>query len=314
MSASIKYGLQLVQFDKVSDVIAGGIIDENISLETEVRGEPIDGEPYTRYQTIPRQRQSVRLTTLALKTWFGEIGVTGLDVRTITSGINFFAQQFAEAGIRTSGNNHRKFNVIEGLFLPRRLSLDSNEADAQCEFECLVSHDGSANDPVIITDNVALETYPTDDQRYGMGKITFTGPLSITNVVGWELDFGINAVLEARDGDVWPTFPSIETIQPVLTIRTADITLLKTASDIKLLGKALTHAASILYLRRRVSGGAYEADATAKHIKLTIDGHAVIDNAVQVSRSSGSELSIRIPLRYDGTNTPVTITTETAIV
>ena len=273
----------------------------------------MDGQPYARFQTVPRQGQTVRCTTVALKSWFDQIGVLGLDISTITNGINFWTQQFADAGIRKSGSTHRKYNVLEGLYLPRRLSVDDNNADFQAEFECLVSHDGSSNDPVIITDSQSVPSLPTDDERFGMGPITFTGPLTIDNVTGWDLDFGINAVLEAADGDVFATFPSIETIMPVLNIRTRDITLLKNASDILLLGKLLGHAATKLYLRRRITGGAYEINGATKHIKLTIDGHAVVQDAVRVTRSTGSEMQISIPLRYDGTLTPIVITTDTAI-
>lgn len=313
MPASKKWGLYAVEIDKVSPVVVGGVVDENISLDTEVRSEVVDGQPYPTLQTVPRQGQTFRCTTVALKSWFDEIGVLGLDISTITNGINFWAQQFAEAGLRTSGATHRKYNVVNGLFLPRRLSVDDNNADFQAEFECLVSHDGSSNDPVIITDSQSVPSLPTDDERFGMGPITFTGPLTVDNVTGWDLDFGINAVLESADGDVFATFPSIETITPVLNIRTRDITLLKTASDIRLLGKALGHAATKLYLRRRITGGAYELNATAKHIKLTIDGHAVVQDAVRVTRSTGSVMQISIPLRYDGTLTPIVITTDTAI-
>lgn len=313
MSASKKYGLYAVEIAKAVPVVVGGVVDENINLDTEVRSEAVDGQPYSRFQTVPRQGQTVRCTTVALKSWFDQIGVLGLDISTITNGINFWTQQFAEAGLRTSGANHRKYNVVDGLFLPRRLSVDDNSADFQAEFECLVSHDGSSNDPVLITDSQSVPALPTDDERFGMGPITFTGPLAIDNVTGWDLDFGINAVLEAADGDVLATFPSIETIAPVLNIRTRAIDLLKNATDIKMLGTALTHAATKLYLRRRISGGAYELDATAKHIKLTIDGHAVVQDAVRVTRSTGSEMQISIPLRYDGTLTPIVITTDTAI-
>ncbi len=64
---------------------------------------------------------------------------------------------------------------------------------------------------------------------------------------------------------------------------------------------------------KRLHGSAYVPDATAQHIKLTVDGLAYVEDAFDASGNENATCSLVVPLRYDGTNSPITTNLATAI-
>jgi hypothetical protein len=57
------------------------------------------------------------------------------------------------------------------------------------------------------------------------------------------------------------------------------------------------------------------ANGTAQHISFTADGLAIPETLFEGSagRNPPAEVSLSIPLKYDGTNAPIVVNTATAI-
>lgn len=305
MSVSTLHGLYAVE---AGSAVIGGIVQCALATGTDIRADAANGEVYARNQSVIAQKVGGSFTSMAIQDALDVIPVLGKSIAALTGGLKVYAQQHAEGGTRTTGSNHRKFTILEGLIVPRTLTVQ-HQQDAQLPFDILATYDGT-NDPVQIADGAALPTPLVDNERFTLGKVTI-GSIVFTHVRSVEIEFGINAVTEGADSDVWDTFSSIRAIAPSITIRGVDASWLK-SSNVPLTGLAGTHANTSIYLRKRSAAG-FVADGTAEHIKFTVDGYAVVDAILDASGSEPGETAIRMPLRYDGTNAPILVNTAIAI-
>jgi len=307
MTLAATYTHYGVYLNTTSPTMLTGITRQNLVTNSQVNGEPTSGEIYRRFQALYSQKLAPGWTTLNLANALGAIGVTGLSIGDLVTGLELYAQKNQEAGTRASGSTHRKFLFTEGIIVPRRLTCE-HQGDASLEYEALVTYDGS-NDPVQITESSALPGTITDSERFTMGGCTIGGK-TFSGKQSLEIDFGVNARSEGGDSDIWDTFAWIQDIQPTVTLRGMDPEWFK-ATNVPLVGLAATHANSTIYLRKRSATG-FVADGTEEHIAITVDGLIVPDEAFSFDGSTGT-VSMTLPLEYDGTNAPLTIDTASAI-
>ena len=306
MSQSTQHGLWAVVVDAS---VLGGITAQNIRTGTQVRGEARSNEVYPRFQSLVEQKPVATFTTEAIATALGLCGVVGLDIDSLTNGLIFYAQKHADGGTRTAGANHRKYVIKDGILLPQRLTCE-HRGDASIEYMAAVTYDGS-NDPITWTDNQSLPAGITDAERFTLGPVELES-VTFNSKLRFEIDFGIRAEPEAADSDIWDTIVSISQIQPTLRLRGKDPTWLAAAS-VPLLGKAVTHANTNVYLRKRAAGGTFVADATEEHIKFTFASMATIETVFDASGNATGEIELVMPMIYDGSNTPITIDTTSAL-
>lgn len=293
-----------------SPVLLGSITRQNIASQSQINGEVTSGQIYRSFLALYSQKLLPGFSTYDLAAGLGSIGVLGLSLATLTSGLEFFAQKNLQAGTRATGANHRKFAFRSGIVVPRRLSVD-HQGDAVLDYEIVVTYDG-VNDPIVVTDSVSLPAGITDNVRYTLAGTTIGG-VTVAAKTRMSIEFGVGAEGRAADSDIWDTFATIKTVQPSITIESLDVELLK-AANIPLTGKAATHATTAIYFRKRAAGGTgFVADATAQHVRLTADGLIVPDDAFSSDGQSEGKVSFTMPLRYDGTNVPLTVNTASAI-
>lgn len=306
MGAQRKHGLYAVGFG--NDILTG-ITRQNITTGSEVRGEQSSGDIHRHFLGLYAQRIAPGFTTRAIASALDLCGVLGTDIADLTGGFSLYAQKHADGSTRTSGNAHRKYNFVRGIVVPRRLSVE-HRGDATLTYETIVTWDGN-NDPLLFTDDVPLPSAGDDIERFTLGSWQIGG-VALTGIRSLEIDFGIDAVSEGADSDIWDTLCSIRAVNSSLTLRGIDIEWLK-AANIPLIGKAATHANTAGYLRKRAQGSTFVANGTAQHIKFTACGLAYIDSPIDASENDGAQTTLMMPLRYDGTNDPLTINTASAI-
>ncbi len=307
MTVSRMHGIYAV---KIGATTIGAVGRNAIRTGSEVRQQTSSGEVYARFQALYAQKPMAEFQTMQLAVALGACALTGTA---LTSGAPFlmYDQKHAEGGTRTSGSNHRIYTINEGLVVPRRLTCE-HQGDALLDYEVLATYDGT-NDPVVITDASAVPTI-TDAERFTLGSISLhdgTTAYSIPQVRRLELDFGIAAETVGADSDLWDTSCRIVEIQPVLRLTGLDIEWLK-STVIPLIGRNITHASTTIYLRKRAAGGTFVANGTAEHLKFTAAGLATIDG-LDGSGNALKEVSLTLPMRFDGTNNPLTINTASAI-
>ncbi|HUX15039.1 MAG TPA: hypothetical protein VMW52_01115 [Phycisphaerae bacterium] len=304
MGMSTKHGLYGV---KLGAALLGGITGQNVALENEITGEATSGEVYRRFLALYSQRVAPGFTTRAIAAALAACGPLGTDLA--TSNLEFYAQKHADGSTRASGAVHRKFLFDGGILVPRMLNV-AHRGDAELTYDAVIKAIG-ANDPVTITDNSTLPAGLVDTERYTLGPVKI-GNVTLNQKMNLAIDFGIEAVGESADSDIWDTLVSIVASITRITLTGNDVAWLK-STNIPLTGKAATHANTIIYLRKRAHAATFVADETEEHIKLTADGMAIVDNPLDASGNAAATTSLVLETRYDGTNAPLTVDTASAI-
>lgn len=279
-----------------------------INTGTQVVGTVTSGGIYRRFQSVVGQAPTAEFGTLAIASALTTLPSTGKSIADLADGLSMYIQKHLIGGTRTAGSTHRKYVATAGIIVPRRLTV-SHGGDASLSYDVIVLYDGS-NDPLVFTDEVAL---PEDvgEERFTLGPVSL-GDVTLDHLRQFEIDFGLNAVTEGADSEIWDRYVSLETIEPSLTLRGIDPEWVK-AANIPLIGKSGTHANSTAYLRKRDHGGTFVADVTAEHVKFTADGLITIEEAASGSGSGAVETSARMDLEYDGTNAPLVVVAASAI-
>ncbi len=298
---------------KIGATVLSGITRENLSTNSEIRGEPTSGEVYTRYLSLTKQNPGGMFGTQHIASALALLGSVGLDIDDLTGGVILYAAAHERGSTRKTSTNHRSYTINDGLIVPTRLTCDY-QGDAELEVAIVTTYDGT-NNPVVVADSVALPTV-TDNERYTMGPIT-VGGVSLPQLTRVEIDFGLKVEAIGAGGgeapeDIWPTFSSISVGQPSLILRGIDVEWFK-AANIPLTGLAATHANTSVYFRKRARHSTFVADATSEHILFTADGMAVLDDLFSADRAAPGETGVMIPLDFDGTNAPLVIDTTAAI-
>jgi len=287
----------------------GGITQQSLKLGTEVRGEASSAEPYVRFQSVVAQKPSASFTTRHITTALGLCGPLGVSIGTLIGGLKLYAQKWVEGGTRASGSIHRSFTMLKGLLVPTTLSAQ-HRGDATIGYNAHIIYDG-LNSPVVVSDVAALAAISSDAERFALGPFGIEGVCS-GQLTDLSVNFGLNVETLGSESMVWDTFSGITSIQPSITLKGNRITWFG-GSAIPLAGKAVTHAGSYFFLRKRAAGASFVADVTTQHLKVACAGLAHIDDAMTASGTGAAECSITIPLKFDGTNSPLVISTGVAI-
>jgi len=301
------HGVWAVEADST---LVSGITGRRGSTGTETQGEPASGLVYPQNIYIRGQQPVFDFGTKSIANALDTLGgLIGKNIADLAAGFKMYLEKRAAGSTRASGANHRKLTATAGLILPRSLSVE-HQGDAVLSYDVVPVYDG-VNDPVAITDSVSLPAGLTDSDRWTLGPFTIES-IALGQAQSLNIDFGISEQLHAGDSDIWATMVSIARIQPVLTLTGTDIEWFK-STNFPLAGKAATHANTTIYLRHRAGGSTYVANGTATHIKFTADGLAYIDTFADASGDAPDSISLTMPLRYDGTNAPLTVDTTSAI-
>lgn len=307
MSVSRKYSIYAVG---VGTAVLGGITQQNVALGSDVQMEPTDAAVFGQFVSLVAQNPQAGFSTYHIASALDAVALAGQDISALTGGLVLYANKHAAGGTRASGASHRSYTVNEGLVVPRTLSAD-HQGNFRLAYQALPIYDGT-NDPYVVGDSATLPTAATDDERFTIGGVTIGG-VALTQLRTVEIDFGVRAVPEGADSDIWPTFVSIEDIMPKITLRGIDPEWFK-AANIPMVGKPATHANTTIYLRKRAQGGSFVADATEEHIALTAAGMVVVDDGFNGTGAGAAEATAVLTCRFDGTNDPITIDTTAAIV
>lgn len=295
----------------VSPVTLGATIRLMARLAAEVSRIRTTGEIYPRHIAINSLAPDAEIESYALQDWLDEIALTGKAITADgdNDGLELYFQKFDEdAG--PAGSGHRVLTMKKGLIVPDSISV-SHQQDATIKYRALIVWDGT-NLPIVVGDSATLPSTPNDNERFTIGPVTFGG-VAITQVTQININFGVIARVLGEDSDVYPTRVEIRGIEPTISITTTDATIMKTGG-VPLNGLACTHANTAIYLRKRAQSAAhFVADATAEHLKFTAYGIATCETADEQGGDEPASATITLPCAFDGTNTPLTIDTTSAL-
>lgn len=184
----------------------GQITDQSVSDDISELLTGDSGDIYNRDVSIARQDTRFKITTEAVKTALGAIGLTGLAITALAPVIVYF-QPYSAGGTRDT-TACVAFKFVKGIVLLRSVSANAGSL-ATVELEIIGVSDDGTNAPA---EKLTAQTAPatTTSEMYVASGV---------GVQGWDIDTGINAQLIGDTGETWNTHVSIERIQPAVTLR-----------------------------------------------------------------------------------------------
>ncbi len=300
------YGAYQVEFDTT---MLSGMTTQSINTGSQVSNEITSGNVYAEFLALTGQQPVAAFSTMQIARALDNVPILGTSIAGLGAGLKFYLRKHEEGATRTAGSAHNKYTITEGIIVPTSLTVD-HQGDASISYDIVITYDGS-NSPIVLTVNQALPGSQLDDQRFTLGKVVLES-ITFDHLKQMTINFGVSAVSEGADSEIWDRYASIRSVLPSLTLSGIDPDWFADAK-VPLLGLAVTHANTAFYLRKRANGNSFVADVTAEHIKFTAAGLATIDDAVQVSGQDPSGLTLNMPLKFDGTNVPLTVDTTSAI-
>ncbi len=305
------HGLYAVEIGETTPFTIPGIQSNTISSNTTVRGDVTDGQVSPEFQSIVAQNPRINFATMAIGIALTKVGLQSYIVNptAVPTGFNAFARKHLIGSTRVpdATSDHRKYQANNGMIVPGVLTCD-HQGDAVLPFDMVAIYDGT-NAPVVVTDGEIIPaTLLTGfDERYGLGPVILGGT-TITGVKSVSIDFGVGAVVESADGDIWPSFVNVREKNPVITIEGIDVDWLTdtlgTGGAVNPLGTALLQSTSEIYLRKRLDSSTFESSASAVHPHFTFAGIATADPFMAVGGSDAGTVGLRLTLRRDPQNAP----------
>ncbi len=236
------------------------------------------------------------------KSWSPEITVEGTDLASIitllgsapqivadlrTGNVDLYYREAKQHGVNESVSDTGKHQVYRGQ-LNACLYWDTLQASqdddaAQWSLRILLQKAG-ANDPVQVP-AVALDAAGVQVAPWTVGPWAING----TQIKGiTSARIALNPEIERRmgDGDAIPTFASIKTVRPVVTLETTD---LRAVAALDREGVAVTELLG--YFRRRRPSKLLYADNEAQHVKF-----AAVSGTAKWQETSGDPATARIEI------------------
>lgn len=289
---------------------------ESLSMQTNpnIANDVTIGSPYPQFVVMRGQKPTLPLSSQAVATVLGVTGSVGADIDDTNNFTALFS--FMNNGAIVAAGPHKSYTADRGLLLPRQLTCNHQE-DATLNFEALLYSSDGATSPLVIAAPTSLPTIPRDEFKHTLGPITIDNAagsaIDFGCATSLSIDFGNNAQTRGCNSDIWDKIVEQPGIQPTITITGLEADWVS-AAGIPLEGGGMTHANCVIYLRKRdASGVSFVADATAEHIKIDVQGLAVVTEHTGQGTSS-AEVTLQITASLDGAgNAPIGINTASAI-
>ncbi len=298
-------------------LFVGSIGQASAAIETNVEFSQTAGTYYAEQVSVTKQQPKFLFNSFNIPQILTNFGLVG---RSIVEGVGKVGVALYQAkyndSVLASGSVHRRLRFPKSYVMMRRMSV-SHQQDASIDMEGMGIFDGT-NYPIIPQINQALPSLPLSGGRWTLGKIVIgngSNSVPINCKTQLDIDFTVGAVSFGCDSDPWDSHLSLNTLQPRITITGFDVDVFQEAANkIGLLGIANTHAQSTIYLRKRNSGqSGFVADATAEHVKITMDGLTVVNNAHSGTGNQAANASVEVYCKFDGVNAPMIFTPNSAI-
>ncbi len=301
MAVTTQHSLYAVELLKgAGNVRLGGLTADSMPMGSQVAGEGSSGSLWPQIVSLTGQNPTRGWATKELVDHllnFNSLGDTiGHTLVGGNPGLRLWQYKHAAGGTRTTGATHRSITFNQGIVIPGGITVE-HQGDAVMTYAAIpVSLDGIAS-PTTIAENQAVPTAVVEDKRFTMGPFWIDG-VQFTHVKAVEVSFGVTAVAEGSDSDIFPSQVSVRTVTPSILLRGIDTGWFSNAAGkIPALGRAFDSASSVFFLRKRLQGGAYVPDGTTEHIRFNFTGIAVMDQVHDATFNDPSEMSLRLVFR-----------------
>lgn len=270
------------------------------------------GQANPSYVGVISQAPMLAATTTEIARFLSNVSQNGLAVVSTggVTGLDCYLTYMPNLGIRGGAGTHIKIGgITKALVVPKQLTANQ-DAEATLSFDvCLISNDGVTY-PWTFTASVSLPTTNYADEKFTLGPVNINGA-AVSGVRGLTYDFGLKIDAKRDSGNPFPIYVITQTQEPKLSIKTEDPNNLNTFGPS---GVAQGVTASTFYLRKLLKGSMRTPDATAEHIKITMNASQGMIIPAALSGSNNSDLSIDLTaMPIVGASAILTISAASAI-
>lgn len=266
-----------------------------------------DGVAYDQFAAVMFQSPMFSIATKAINNALGLVGLNGLAIAAAT---DFWIQKFTDGGVRTTGTNSQKHTFSKGLVCLRNLSVEDRGVASLGLEGWAVSSDG-VTAPLTVTGSAAMTAPTMLDELFTLGPIKINGT-AVGGVKSLNIDFGLQVMVESGDGDVYPSFVTIQAVQPKLTFRTLSVQKALSANIGQFAAQGATD--SVFYLRKLAKNGARVADATTEHISFTLDDGLLSMRPIEANGRNPAMVEYLFEPTWDAVNDVLAIARGVAVV
>lgn len=291
MAVTAAYTLYAFQ---TSGGIIDQIVDQNVAiglLEVLAAG---DGKVDAEFAAVMSAAPILGFTTTKIAT---ALGVAGIDGLAITSAADMFFQKLVQGGTRAGLLSHVKITSATGLLIPRSLSANQGET-ARLTYELLCRSSDGSTSPLTIATSQTLTGSPATDELFTVGAATVNG-VTVDGVVSIDVNFGIAEYVAGGGGDTYPTFASIMSRRPTITIRCMDVALLATFGTA---GIAISSTTAVTF-RQFAEGGV----ASGSPVTLTVNEGRISAASGGATADGQAIVVLQITPTFDGTNAVIVV-------
>ena len=264
---------------------------------------------------VRRVEPSVTMTTTALKKVLDVVGLTEISIGEVGdtyTGAELWYKKRKQGARYDSTSVWVRATIAQGILVVRTIQ-GGGEDDVTVELELVVGHDGSGNDPIVITTSLADPGLTPDiTELYGIGPLVVEGTKD-EHVTTINYDSGITIDSVTPSNGIFPTHLSVKEALPKLTIGVLDLAHIKTVSPgVGIAGRAIGSSVDV-YFAKRAAGAGFQADASAVHTKIEVNEGQMSFSGMDVGHLDNAGPSIDIDMVYDGTNAIAVLNTAIAI-
>lgn len=224
-------------------------------------------------------------------------------------GLTAYFPQRQQGGGFQSGANHITATIADGTLILDSLSVAGGDDATLAGRVIATSSDGTTAPLAIATSQALPAGDPAVTTLYTLGP-SVIGGAELSGVQRWTLATNTQEVARMAGGSVYETFSGLASGQPILTLDTLHG---DAWNSYKGHGTLQTSANCYLYLRKRDRGGAFVADGTAEHVKITFQACQI---AVSELTDSEGDLVTRIALApvLEGANPILAVDTTLSLI
>lgn len=256
------------------------------------------GYPEPLFRGVKKIKPAVKFATMQLATMLGVVN-TG-------AGAPFVSDQsagntdlwYADATNKLSRTAaasaaHQRFRMTDACVYWSRISAKTQD-DAEIECEVKPIYDGT-NPPMQYAGALALPTTPVGNERYTMGPVKVNGTM-LAGVQQVMLSSGIKANEESSEGDLFDTWASLDTTNPMLEITGRTVDWWNTFGP----ATAISSVTWFL-LQKSATGNWPNTNVPPKHIAITATAGTIYADSTSGTKS---QTKLKIGLAAPAPGTP----------
>lgn len=236
--------------------------------------------------------------------------LTGLAINTglTYTGAEIYYEGKADMGGRVGALLSLKHAAVKSMLVGRTITVEQRGEARLSATLMALSADGTTI-PLTTVDLVTAPNPIYATEKFTLGPVVINGT-TINSVVGVTIDFGLEIVASGESGESFPKFCTINKLEPKITIRTTDLSLI---SAFPFTGTNLASGATV-YLRKFQQSSVVYPNASAQHISFTLPSSQGIALPGAGSGSGAADATLEIDMRpLAGASAMITVNPATAI-